>query len=263
MGLSIWTKIPSDIGLIITLGLGIPMTTLLALDWSPHFPTRKLAMWFCISGAAWWFASALLVQGEFDWRVWYTVNTFSLLLVTFSVGLWLAGEIEKSGHLIPVCILGTLVDIWSVAHGPSKHVGQQIIQHQQAVVETGIQTPPPFVDFFILHWPYPGANMMATLFGMGDLVFVAMFLGASRRFGFSITKATLLVLGGLILATITAMWFNKPVPALPFMCALYLAGNFKNLSLTRKEWTVTIGMIVFITALILANFLNSIFNAPR
>ena len=263
LALSIWTAIPSDKGLALTLALGIPLTVLLALDWSIHLPNRKLTFWLAVSGTAWWAASALLVRSDFDWRIWHSVNTLSLLVVTFSVGLWLAGEIEKSGHLIPVCILGTLVDFWSVFHGPSKQVGQQIIQHQQQVVETGIQGPPPIVDFFILHWPYPGANMMATLFGMGDLVFVAMFIGSARRFGLSLPKAVLLVLGGLIAATATAMYFNKPIPALPFMCAFFLAGNYRALALTRREWTITISMAAVIIALILANYFGSLITSGK
>jgi hypothetical protein len=237
--------------------MGIPLTTLLALDWSMHLPGRKIALWLVISGAAWWYSSALLVQGEFDWRIWYSVNTLSLLVVTFSIGLWLAGEIEKSGHLLPVCILGAMVDIWSVFHGPSKHVGAQVAMHQQQVMETGLATPPPIVDFLILHWPYPGANMMATLFGLGDLVFVAMFIGASRRFGLPLIKSTLLVLAGLIIATCVAMAINKPIPALPFVCAVFLAGNYKNLALTRREWTITISLLALIAAVFLANYLNA------
>jgi hypothetical protein len=216
-----------------------------------------------IASAAWWYVSAALVQGEYGWRIWYPVNTATLVILTFSVGFWLAGEIEKVGHLIPVCILGTLVDIWSVFHGPSKQVAGQVMQHQQRMAETGVRTPPPIVDFLILHWPYPGANMMATLLGLGDLVFVAMFLAASRRFGLSLWKAFLLILAGLALSTAVAIWWSKPVPALPFICALYLAGNARGMKLKRKEWIITIGTATVILVIILANYLFSLLTGGK
>ena len=242
--------------MLLMLVLGIPLTVLLALEWSVYLPSRKIALWLVIAGVAWWYATAMLVQGEFGWRVWFPVNTVALVVVTFAVGFWLAGEIEKVGHLLPVCILGTIVDIWSVFHGPSKNVGEQIMQHQEKMAQVGAQTPPPIVDFLILHWPYPGADMMATLFGLGDLVFVAMFLAASRRFGLSLLKAVLLTLGGLILATSAAFYTQKPIPALPFICALFLAGNVRSLSLTRREWAVTVSVVVLVLLVGLGNYLG-------
>jgi hypothetical protein len=250
--------IPSGVGFAMIVGLGIPLTELLALEWSVYLPKRRTALWLVIASAAWWYVSAALVQGEYGWRIWYPVNTVMLVILTFSVGFWLAGEIEKAGHLIPVCVLGTLVDIWSVFHGPSRQVAGQVMEHQQRMAEAGVQTPPPIVDFLILHWPYPGADMMATLLGLGDLVFVAMFLAASRRFGLSLPKAFLLILAGLALSTAVALWWSRPVPALPFICTLYLAGNARGMKLNRKEWIITIGTAVVILAVILANALSSL-----
>ena len=100
--------------------------------------------------------------------------------------------------------------------------------------------------------------MMATLFGLGDLVFVAMFLAASRRFGLSLVKATLLTLGGLILATSVAFYTQQPIPALPFICVLFLAGNFKSLSLTRREWVVTASVVVLVLLVGLGNYLSKL-----
>ena len=131
--LSTWTDMGWLPGVWLMIGLGIPLTVLLALDWSGHLPRRKLCLWLVLAGAAWWLATALLVRGDFGWRVWHPLNTVSLLLVTLSAGYWLAGEIERAGHLIPVCIVGTLVDIWSVFQGPSLHVGRQVQEHFRQV----------------------------------------------------------------------------------------------------------------------------------
>jgi hypothetical protein len=105
--------------------------------------------------------------------------------------------------------------------------------------------------------------MMATLLGLGDLVFVAMVVAASRRFGLSLWKAFLLILAGLALSTAVAIWWSKPVPALPFICALYLAGNARGMKLKRKEWIITIGTATVILVIILANYLSSLLTGGK
>lgn len=254
--ISIHTSIKAIPGLIIMLIVGMGLTMLLILEWSVYSPKRKMALYLALSGASWWFASAMLIIHGYDWRIWHSVNTVCLLLVTLTVGFWLAGEIEKSGHLLPICILGTLVDIWSVFHGISKNVGEQVMQHQQKIAETGVWSPPPMVELLIMHWPYPGANMMASMFGVGDLAFIAMFMGASRRFNLPIWQTFFLMILGLGLATGTAIYLQKPIPALPFLCILFLAWYFSKFSLTYKEWRITIIISLIVLAVIIINFIS-------
>ena len=96
--------------------------------------------------------------------------------------------------------------------------------------------------------------MMATVMGLGDLVFVAMFLAASRRFGLSLWKAFALVLVGLGLAVAVAIWTGAPVPALPFICVLFLIGNARDLVLNRREWIMTATITAVVLLLGLANY---------
>lgn len=247
---------------VLVLGFGIILTVLTGMEWSVFQPGRRLTLWLVLAGGSWWFASGLLVQNGYPWQVWHIVNTLCLLFVTYTIGFWLSGEIEKSGHLIPVCILGTLVDIWSVFQGPSSQVGRKVMEHFESVeraIQTGLEAPPPpFVNFLILHWPLPGYNIMASVIGMGDLVFIALFLGSSRKFGLSLTKNVLLALGGLFLALGAYMIFRRPIPALPFICGLFYAGNYRNLSLTKKEWQLTIGISAMILLLGLFRWLGGL-----
>jgi hypothetical protein len=243
--------------LLVVLVLGNTLTVMVALEWSSYMPGRKLALWLVLAGSAWWLASATLVRYGYLWQIWHPINSAVLLFLAFSIGFWLAGEIEKSGHLIPVCILGILVDIWSVFQGPGRQVGRMAVEHvqkAQEAVQQGLQPPPPpLVSFLIVHWPLPGGSMMAPIFGMGDWVFLALLMASSRKFGLSIVKNTLLVIGGIFIALIAVNLLGKPLPALPFICGLFLVGNFRKLSLTRKEWQLT-GIIA--GAVLLVSFLN-------
>ena len=250
---TVWTIVPSEPGFFIIIVIGVPLTVLMALEWSKFIPGRKTTVFLLLAGIAWWVATAMLVRGEFAWRLWYPLNTVTLLLIAFTVGYWLAGEIEKAGHLIPVSILGTIVDIWSVFHGPSKSVGEQVVEHAKTQVMTGTFHAPPFVEFLILSWPQPGASYMTPLFGFGDLVFIAIFLAGSRRFGIPLYKTVLLLLAGLGASIALAFFLSIPIPALPLLCGFFLLGNFRNLSLTKAEWRLT---LIICAALLFAGFLN-------
>jgi hypothetical protein len=181
-----------------------------------------------------------------EWRLGHPVNTALLLAATFSLGLFIAAEIEQVGHLIPVCVLGALVDVFSVLGGPSRRIGEQTAHHvattTQRLTEGLPPPPPPFVTFLILKWPQPGAYGLATLVGFGDLVFFALLLGAARRFGLPGARSVLLLLAGLALALSASFALRSPVPALPFCCGLFLLGHVRRLALSRREWLLTLGV---------------------
>jgi hypothetical protein len=195
-----------------------------------------------------------------NWRVMHPINTVALLFTGYVIGYWLTGELEKAGHLIPVSILGALVDIWSVFQGPSRSVGEQAVEHVSRQIETGAWQAPPIGTFALLNFPHPGAEYMTPIFGFGDLVFIAVFIGGSKRFGLSIWKNVLLVIAGLWLSVIAAFATNNPIPALPFICGLFLIGNFRKLDLSKKEWKLTFiiaGAVLFVGLL---NFLGKMIN---
>ncbi|MFH1677161.1 MAG: hypothetical protein ABIC40_09070 [bacterium] len=254
-----FSEIPS-LGLLL---LALPITVMVAFEWAGVIPGRKSALLWGVVGAGWWLITALMTNKGYSWQIFHSLNNLALLFTTFTVGFWLAGEIEKAGHLIPVCILGTLVDIWSVFTGPSKQVGEKVLEHVERQIATGEITPPPIVSFLLLHWPQAGTGTMTPLLGLGDLIFIALLFASCRKFKLSPIKSILLVLGGLAVAEAVTMGFQKPIPALPFICGFFLAGNYNDLSITQKEWRLTIIISVIVIALILVRYLSSIFSGSN
>ncbi len=253
--------IPIIVGDILTFGLGIPLTVLVVMDFSSHIPGRKTTLFIVLAALAWWIATMLLVRAEFDWRIWHSLNTVTLLCITFTLGLWLAGELEKAGHMILLGILGMLVDVWSVFQGPSKNVGQAITEHVVQQFETGVWHPPPVVEFLLLSWPQPGSDFIMPLLGFGDLVFIAIFLGGARRFGLSIPRTVFLLLAGLAHSFALAFYFQIPIPALPFICGFFIIGNFRNVSVSRKEWILTLVICGVVIIIGLLNWLINLVSA--
>jgi len=255
-------EFPSTFGyFVIVLAIGIPLTVLMCREWSVHIPNRKITLFLFLSTLAWWVATMMLARMDFEWRWFHALNSVVLLIATFGIGFWLAGELEKSGHLLPVAILGALVDVWSVFLGPSKAVGEKVVDHIDSVpemVSTGTWIPPPVVSFLLVHFPQPGADFMAPTFGFGDWVFIGMFLAGSNKFGIPVTKTVWLVLLGMALSLAISYGFNAPVPALPFICGSFLAGNFRQLKMTSKEWKMTWVIVAGITIFAMINLLKNI-----
>lgn len=260
LALTFASGFPAEMGVDLLLIIGIPLTVLVAFDWAKRIPGRRTALILTIAGIILWVITAILVRNEYDWQIWHSINTVALLFTAYVIGYWLTGELEKAGHLIPVSILGAIVDIWSVFHGPSKAVGEQATEHAVQQAETGAWHAPPFGTFALLNFPQPGAEYMTAIFGFGDLVFIAIFIGGSRRFGLSIWKNVALVIGGLWLSVVAAFITGNPIPALPFICGLFLIGNFKSLELSRKEWRLTILITGVVLVVGLVNYLGKILN---
>jgi hypothetical protein len=221
------------LGYLLILVVGIPLTVALSLEWSRYIPSRKTALLLLLISGPVWLVSAYLVRSGFEWRLWHPVNTILLLFFAFTAGNWIAGEVGKLGHLLPICILATVVDTWSVFFGPSKNVGELAVKHLDAVqksLEAGLPAPiPPIFNLVILHWPHPGADIMLPLFGVGDLIFIAFFLAVCQRFALSLQKGALLVLAGLGISILVTIFVQRPIPALPFICGIFLAGNFSSI----------------------------------
>ena len=260
MGLTFMPQFPAEFGTDLLLLLGIPFTVLVAIDWANRIPGRKTTLIMVSTGVVVWIVTMILARMGLNWRITQPLNTLALLYVGYVVGYWLTGELEKAGHLIPVSILGALVDIWSVFQGPSRSVGEQAVEHATQQVETGTWQAPPVGTFALLNFPQPGAEFMTPIFGFGDLVYIAVFIGGSRRFGLSIWKNALLVIAGLWLAMITGFMTGQPIPALPFICGLFLIGNFKSLELSKKEWKLTLIIAGVVLVIGLINFISKYFN---
>ncbi|MBW1982899.1 MAG: hypothetical protein JRJ12_16985 [Deltaproteobacteria bacterium] len=215
-------------GLVVP-AVAMPLTVLLFLEWGALALSRKAAILVALCGLLFWGITAYFIHSTGDWRFWQTLNTVALLGTTFTAGSWLAEEILEPVHLIPVCIVAAAVDILSVMFGPSAKLGEHVIFYLENATRnfaSGLPLdPPPALNLLLLHWPRPGTTVMAPLLGVGDLVFIAFFLGACRRFELPLFRATFLLLLGLGISLLLAQFFHKPMPVLPFICGLFLLGN--------------------------------------
>lgn len=140
------------------------------------------------------------------------------LALAAGIGLWIAKGIDDITHLIPVALVATIADIWSVSAGATAKI----------VVSSSI-------NFFLLRFPVLGSSSIPFLIGLTDFLFFAIFFQAAVRYKLGTLKNALLLGLSFLIAIISALYSATGLPVLPFMAVLFVAGNFSQLELKKEE----------------------------
>ena len=143
-------------------------------------------------------------------------NFAKLAAVTF-LAWWFLTYFETAAWVVTVALIIPWVDAASVWRGPTKH----IVTHQRHVFTT-----------FSFAFPVPGEENTAQL-GLPDLLFFALFLGATDRWGLRtrLTWVAMTLSFGATLAVAVAWPMVFPhhdisgLPALPLLALGFLAPN--------------------------------------
>jgi hypothetical protein len=102
-----------------------------------------------------------------------------------------------------------LIDIASVSRGPTRH----LIEEQPAAVD--------YLTLFLPHWG--GAD--GTQLGVSDLLFMAIYLDATWRFGLRRRVTAVALVASLIVSLAIAVWSDVAVPALPLLSLALIVPN--------------------------------------
>jgi len=147
----------------------------------------------------------------FDVAGWNTPENFCKLFGVTAVGFAFLGYFETLGWVVLVACIIPFVDAYSVfsPHGPTN-----AIVHEHRHVFTILS----------FAFPVPGKTGTANL-GLPDLMFFALFLTATARFGLRVRTTWLLMTlsFGATLA-LAAAWLGG-LPALPFLALGFLLAN--------------------------------------
>lgn len=160
------------------------------------------------------------------------------LTLASGVGLWIAKGIDDITHLIPVALVATIADIWSVSAGATAKI----------IVS-------PSINYFLLRFPMFGSESIPYLIGLTDFLFFAIFFQAAIRYNLGALKNAVLLAASFFIAIISAIYSSTGLPVLPFMAVLFVAGNFSKLELKKEELKqvlIFVLVIIVIFALISA-----------
>jgi hypothetical protein len=135
---------------------------------------------------------------------------FAKLAAVTLLAFWFLSYFETAAWVVVVALIIPWVDAVSVWRGPTKH----IVTHQRELFTT-----------FSFAFPVPGEENTAQL-GLPDLMFFALFLGATARWGLRtrLTWAAMALSFGATLALAVAFDING-LPALPLLALGFLLPN--------------------------------------
>jgi hypothetical protein len=167
------------------------------------------------------------------------VVTAALLLAGAVIGGAVGGRIEHPGHLIAVAAVSVLVDSFSVLHpaGPT----------------AAVVARPEAIAVVALPWPVLGSREIVPVLGVGDVVFAALYLAASRRFGLGVGRTAIAVGLGLIATMVGVMATRLPLPALVGMGIAVVAAHPRARRLPpkdRKQALVVFGVLALLWVLL-------------
>ncbi|HEY9069201.1 MAG TPA: hypothetical protein VIV61_03035, partial [Candidatus Ozemobacteraceae bacterium] len=159
------------------------------------------------------------------------------LLLAAGVGLWIGTGIDEPAHLIPIALVATLADIWSVSAGATA----VIIRSEQ-------------IHYFLLRFPLLGGPEPAIpfLIGLTDFLFFGIFYQAALRFDLGGRRNLALLGASFVIAVSSALLAGVGLPVLPFMGLLFVAGNWSRLQMKREDLKQTVLFLAGVLLVFLA-----------
>jgi len=147
----------------------------------------------------------------FVWLGWVPAANVAKVVFAAALGIWIAGELERVSWIAIVAAVSAVVDIVSVAAGPTR-----------AILDKG----PVVVGYFIVAATWSGYSYAEAFTGLGtsDVLFFALYLGAARRFRLRTGWSAVAMVASFLCTIALAMWWTA-LPALPLLSVAFLAVN--------------------------------------
>jgi hypothetical protein len=156
-------------------------------------------------------AAALPLAVLFVWLGWVPLANVAKVVAAAALGIWIAEELERLSWIVVVAVISAVVDIVSVAAGPTK-----------AILGQG----PVVVGYLTIGITWAGYTYGEAFTGLGisDVIFLALYLGSARRFGLRVGWSAVAMVASFLVTIAAAMWWTA-LPALPLLSVAFLAVN--------------------------------------
>ncbi len=135
---------------------------------------------------------------------------FAKLAAATALGWWFLTFFESAWWVALVAFLIVPVDLYSVARGPTREITED---------------QPQVFDALSVFFPVPGEGVSAQL-GLTDILFFALFLGATVRFGLRTAASWAAMTASFAVTLAVAVGFDQTgVAALPLLSAAFVLVN--------------------------------------
>lgn len=204
-----------------------------------------------VMGSLWLALTRLAASSELTQLLIGPAAGVVFVLLCLFVGRLISRILREANILLPVCVVAAGADVFTVYWGPTAKFLEQapevVRSLSVAIPEVGSAAGPEGAA---------GLSFVATM-GLGDFIFLAVFLAAGARLGFNLRRTGWII--GIILAVALTGFFFVPllaaIPLLPFTAAGFLIANWREFHLTAEEKrnllyaALIIGMVTGVMAL--------------
>jgi hypothetical protein len=155
--------------------------------------------------------AALPFAVAFVWLGWVPAANVAKIVFAATLGIWIAGELQRLSWVVIVAAVTAVVDIVRVAAGPTK-----------AILDKG----PVVVGYFTVAATWAGYSYAEAYTGLGtsDVLFFALYLGAARRFRLREGWSAVAMVASFLCTIALAMYWTA-LPALPLLSVAFLVVN--------------------------------------
>lgn len=212
--------------------------------WRGPIPARIAA--FVLSAAIW---GGLLVlfgavqgpPGMFLDLVLGPWTNLTLIVMAVLLGTFISLAIKDAPLMLPVLLVGGMVDYWGVYYGTTHH----FVENAPEIVER-VSAKVPTVSF-------GGVYVPPTMIGPGDFLFLGIFFACMYRFDFDVKRTFWAFYGLLLVSLVLVNVFPIPIPALVPMAIAMLGVNWRKLKLSRAETFATLYGLGFLTLVLIGS----------
>ena len=137
--------------------------------------------------------AALPLAVLFVWLGWIPLANVAKIVAAAALGMWIATELEKLSWIVIVAAVSAVIDIASVAAGPTK-----------VLIDKG----PVVVGYFTIGVTWFGYTYAEAFTGLGvsDVIFFALYLATAQRFGLRVGWSAVAMVASFLATIALAMW---------------------------------------------------------
>lgn len=173
-----------------------------------------------------------------NWRAF--IHSLFLVLFTFCLGRALSFLVDEKQYLVPVGMVASLADVWSVFGGLTK----KMVESQSPIMQTVVSNI--MVSMPVAPIQEGEALRIEPIAGGTDFLFIALFLGIARKFDLSIKHSSVAMFiglaGGLSLTVLLQSfdYLTSGLPGLPFLAVSFIGVHWREVKPGTKEMVTTI-----------------------
>jgi len=173
-------------------------------------------------------------------RVWPPLANLCLIYAASFMGALVAVIFREPNILLPVALMTPLVDYWTITMGPVRQI---------------LDRAPDVLPAIAAGVPTPGQLAPVAFIGVGDFLFMAMFLSAAERLRMDPRRSAIfffvLVSLAMVLVVMTGLFSSVGVPGLVVIGLGFVAANVRYFHLSRREIAITSGLIAAVAGAVL------------